>query len=89
MKQHLLYEAVRAHLALHPGAADSLVGIRQWWLPEALRATPLEPLREAIESLVAEGEMRRDPLPDGTTLYAGTRDDSKSDGDEQEHSKRS
>ena len=75
MNQRQLGAALRRHLVSHPDAADSLEGIRQWWLPEALRVTPLELLQEAIEVLVATGEMTRRPLPDGTTLYRGASDE--------------
>ena len=71
MNQRQLCAALRRHLESYPDAADSLEGIRQWWLPESLRVAPLELLQEAVEVLVADGEMRRKPLPDGTTLYTG------------------
>jgi hypothetical protein len=72
MNQRQLCAALRRHLESYPEAADSLEGIRQWWLPDSLRVAPLESLQEAVEVLVASGEMRRRPLPDGTTLYTGT-----------------
>lgn len=72
MNQRQLCAALRRHLESYPDAADSLEGIRQWWLPESLRVAPHELLHEAVEVLVAEGEMRRKPLPDGSTLYMGS-----------------
>lgn len=65
-----LREAVRRYLQEHPDAADTLVGIRQWWLPESLRSTSMELIRLALAELVATGEMRCDALPDGTRLYS-------------------
>ena len=65
-----LREAVRRYLQQHPDAADTLVGIRQWWLPESLRSTSMELIRLALAELVATGEMRCDTLPDGTQLYS-------------------
>ena len=71
MYQRQLCVALLRHLATYPDAADSLEGIRQWWLPEALRVASLESLQQAVETLMASGEMRSRPLPDGTTLYTG------------------
>lgn len=69
-----LCEALKHYLARHPDAADSPEGIRQWWLPEELRATPLELIRQAMQDLVASGDMRCSTLPDGTELYAHAAD---------------
>jgi hypothetical protein len=65
-----LCEALRRYVFLQPQAADSLAGIRQWWLPESLRDVPAPLLREAVEVLVDAGEMHRTVLPDGTELFA-------------------
>lgn len=65
-----LCEALLHYVAWHPDAADGLAGIRQWWLPETLRDVPLALVREAVEALVASGEMHRSVLPDGTELFA-------------------
>ena len=51
-------------------AADTLVGIRQWWLPESLRSTSIEMIRLALAQMVASGELRRETLGDGSHLYA-------------------
>jgi len=65
-----LQEAVRGYLRSHPLAADTLVGIRQWWLPESLRSTSIEMIRLALAQMVASGELRREALGDGSHLYA-------------------
>lgn len=63
-------EAVRRHLRRSPRAADTLVGIRQWWLPEGMQNVSMELIRLALDDMVLAGEMRCDTLPDGTCLYS-------------------
>ncbi len=65
-----LQASLRRYLEKHPEAADSPEGIRQWWLAEELRMTPIGILREALKTMVASGEMQFSILPDGTELYA-------------------
>jgi hypothetical protein len=65
-----LCECVRRYLAVHPDAADSLRGIRQWWLPARLRNVTLEELEQALAQLVACGEVQRSTLPGAEELYA-------------------
>lgn len=65
-----LQASLRRYLEKYPEAADSPEGIRQWWLAEELRITPIGILREALKALVASGEMQFSILPDGTELYA-------------------
>jgi hypothetical protein len=62
-------DCLRRYLEAHPDAADSLAGIRQWWLPEALREVALEELREALAQLAASGEVQCSTLPDKSELY--------------------
>lgn len=65
-----LREALRRYLRERPDAADTLVGIAEWWLPAPLRATPTERIRLALAELVAANEVRCTVLPDGTELYS-------------------
>lgn len=67
---HVLRDALRGYLAEHPDAADGLVGIRLWWLPEPLRGVSFEQLHRALSDLVDVGEMRCTTMLDGTELYA-------------------
>lgn len=64
-----LREAVQRYLDEHPDAADSLIGIRQWWLPEALRRSSPARIRSALAELIASGEVACQSLPDGTELF--------------------
>ena len=65
-----LCDCVRCYLAAHPDAADSLRGIRQWWLPARLREVRLEELEQALAQLVDRGEVQRSTLPGAEELYA-------------------
>lgn len=72
-----LQAALRAYIDAHPDAADGLVGIRQWWLPEHQRYVSVAQLREVLNDLVARGEMRSTPLLGGSELYTRNTDRSR------------
>lgn len=78
-----LQAVLRRYLGRNPDAADSREGIRRWWLPEPLRPVTDGMLLEALEGLVAAGEMQVQGLPDGTELYsrAGNRSSTAERGD--------
>lgn len=72
-----LQAALRAYIDAHPNAADGLVGIRQWWLPEHQRHVSVAQLRDVLNDLVAQGEMRSTPLLSGSELYTRNTDRSR------------
>jgi hypothetical protein len=63
---------VLGYLARRPGASDTRAGIIRWWLHEQRRFLGRETVREALRDLVARGELRERPLPDGDVLYSAT-----------------
>jgi hypothetical protein len=65
-----LSAALRQYLERNPDAADSLDGIRRWWLPQSLQSVGNERLQVALDGLVASGEMQVRCLPDGAEFYA-------------------
>lgn len=65
-----LREALCRYLRERPDAADTLLGIAQWWLPVAMQDIALNRLRQALAELIAAHEVRCTVLPDGTELYA-------------------
>jgi hypothetical protein len=73
-------DALREYLRERPDAADTLVGIAQWWLPAPMRRIPLKELRLALADLIARGEVRCTILPDGTELFAGAVGRSRTNG---------
>lgn len=47
--------AIERYLALNPSAADSVVGIAQWWLPTVGGDAPPEAVEQALLLLRARG----------------------------------
>jgi hypothetical protein len=62
--------AVLAYLDRHRHAADSVAGVARWWMGDDSRFTLVQ-VQQALDRLVAAGRVRREPLGDGTWLYAG------------------
>lgn len=60
-------EEIEAYLKLYPHAADTLEGIRDWWL--ASRYNSLEEIQRALESLIQRGLVERQKLPDGRIIF--------------------
>ena len=60
------------YLARHPDAADSIEGIRRWWMPENVAASRTG-VEAALEQLVRSGELTRRQLPDRGVLYVRRR----------------
>lgn len=70
MSRHTeLIDAIEAHLASHPLAADSAEGVARWWLAvHGVVASALE-VEQALATLVRRRRLRRVSLADGNTLY--------------------
>lgn len=62
--------SVLAYLHSHPQAADTLHGIVNWWLPRQRYESGCLRIEHVLDTLVAEGLLHRDELPDGEVLYA-------------------
>lgn len=54
-----LAEAVRAYLAQHPQAMDSLEGIAEWWLPRDSGHVDLNALARTLDVMVEQGVLER------------------------------
>ena len=59
--------ALEHYCADHPNAADSVEGVRRWWLADP--AIPLSDVEAALASLVERGLLDVRRLPDGTDVY--------------------
>ena len=66
-------EAIERYLRAHPEAADSLEGIRLWWLTGNAAEEAPECIREALERLEAAGIVDRRELPGGQVVYGAAR----------------
>ena len=62
-------EEIARYLREHPDAADSLDGIRQWWLPRVRLQEATAQVEGALEELLGRGVVVRQVMPDGTVLY--------------------
>lgn len=62
-------EEIARYLREHPNAADSLEGIRQWWLLRLRVQEATAQIEEALEELLDRGVVVRQVMPDGSVLY--------------------
>jgi len=60
------------YIARHPDAADSIEGIRRWWLPSRVAASAAD-VQAALDCLVLAGVLSRRALPDRGMLYSRRR----------------
>ncbi len=60
---------IRAHLGIHPNAADTSAGIGLWWLGKESGSIPQDALRLALERLKEEGALDSRVLPSGELLW--------------------
>jgi hypothetical protein len=69
-RQQGLMDAIEAHLASHPQAADSASGVARWWLGvQGIHAEASE-VEAALAMLVTRHALRQARLADGTLLYS-------------------
>lgn len=59
-------EQITAYLEKHPGAADTVAGICDWWLP----GVPVPLVQEALDDLVSQGLMKRQDVPGSRPVYS-------------------
>jgi hypothetical protein len=73
-KEDKLCKAIERHLAAHPHAADTAVGIVASWLPAHGFEDAVEHIESVLDALVAARVLRRHRLPDGNFLYTASID---------------
>ena len=73
MRHQTIAEAIERYLQRHPAAADSEVGIAEWWLVEQGIRVSVEDVREALKELESRGVMEHVILHDGRRLWRPTR----------------
>lgn len=64
--------AIRAYLAAHPKASDSLAGVQRWWISTGEVEASRDAVRHALALLIEEGVVTLKRLSDGTAIYAAT-----------------
>jgi Fe2+ or Zn2+ uptake regulation protein len=63
-------EEILTYLRNHSGAADTFEGIIEWWLPRQRYEQSKEKIQKALDTLVAQGLVKKVYLSDGTTIYS-------------------
>jgi hypothetical protein len=61
-------EQILRHLRDHPQAGDTIEGIAMWWLPRSITTHHREPVRQAMDDLVARNKIIPSFLVDGTAF---------------------
>ena len=64
-----LRAAILFYLQQNPRAADSLGGIKHWWLPEQYKGLDIKRIDDVLQQLVTEGLVKKAFLVDGTAIY--------------------
>jgi hypothetical protein len=59
-------DQIKRYLAKHPGAADTVAGICDWWLP----GVPEPLVQRALDELMSEGLVKRHEVPGGRPVYS-------------------
>ena len=68
-RRRTIADAIQCYLASHPAAADSELGITEWWLPEVGVEGAVTEVREALDMLEREGVVEACLLDDGLCLW--------------------
>jgi hypothetical protein len=73
MRHESIADAIERYLQRHPAAADSDVGIAEWWLGEQGIQVSVDDVREALKLLESRGVIENVILHDGRRLWRPTR----------------
>jgi hypothetical protein len=73
-RRSTIADAIRRYLARHPSAADSDLGISEWWLPEVGVEGAVAEVRDALEVLEREGVVEACVLDDGRCVWRAATD---------------
>jgi hypothetical protein len=65
----IVANAIARYLSSHPKAADSVEGIRRWWLAPLRYDEAVTVVQHALDRLLAEGVVAREAMPDGRVIY--------------------
>jgi hypothetical protein len=65
--------AIEAYLRAHPDAADSIDGIRLWWLTGVSAEEAPDCIRKALERLEAAGVVEKREIPGTQAVYRAAR----------------
>jgi hypothetical protein len=57
------------YVVQHPAAKDTVEGIAEWWLLEPQMHASVTEVKEALEKLVAQGQLAAEQQADGRIYY--------------------
>lgn len=66
----MIEDLIASYIATHPQAADTVDGVRDWWVALDLPGATRDEVQAAIDQLVARGTLAKSALPEGTLFYA-------------------
>ena len=61
---------IERYLAAHPLAADTVDGVRRWWLSEAVRDASVAEVEQALEVLEQRGVVIRRVVFGGSVMFS-------------------
>ncbi|MGF6789709.1 hypothetical protein [Paraburkholderia sp. 35.1] len=64
-----LEHGIADYLRMHPNAADSVDGIRCWWVGQRCKDASVDEVLRALAELVRKGVVRETDLHDGHVIY--------------------
>lgn len=70
-RTEVIAHAIDRYVATHARAADTVDGVRSWWIGAAHFAASLEDVQKALDHLVAQGRLQETALPSGVRIYSG------------------
>lgn len=73
MRHHSIADAIARYIQRHPAAADTDVGIAEWWLVDHETPVAVDEVREALTLLERQGVMEMVTLQDGRILRRAAR----------------
>lgn len=69
MRHQPIADAITRYVQRHPAAADTELGIAEWWLTDLGVPVSVEDVREALAVLESRGVMEMVTLHDGRSLW--------------------
>ncbi|MBD3318175.1 MAG: hypothetical protein GF344_20520 [Chitinivibrionales bacterium] len=66
----IVAKAIERYLHAHPHAADTVDGVAIWWLTRQRFVETLDTVEQALEYLVATGDVKKTLTADGNPLYS-------------------
>jgi Fe2+ or Zn2+ uptake regulation protein len=73
-RREVVASEIATYLAEHPDAADTVVGIRQWWLSRSSESASIATVRLALKELRRRGVVKATRVLGGGLIYSRWKD---------------